>query len=415
MRRWHPFPLAVAGLAIVLASCGGQQFPQSAGTPTTLPPGTNRPAQGGPASGISRSGGSVTTSPANPTAGRPAPGAAPSSDARAWLLSSVRRTSMLGTARLALSMKLVGTGTETMSAAGTGVIDFVHKAESLSMRGNSNGEPVTLDVRLVGGTVYTRTSGDWVSAPATQASVSTPDAMNYLTYLQGVSSDVRVEGHEVLRGVDTTRYGADVDLGRALAQSVSPDQRKALSQGLAMLGGVKMPTTVWIDGDGRLRKMLLSMDISSIVRGPADAPSDDIKIVVVVELYDFGTPVDVVAPSGALSSAGIAQIRVVQSDLRNALVAEKVVYTDRQSYSADPAYMKQIESSLDWGNKMRVVVGAAGSVRGAVVCLSTTSTTGQAFSIADVAAGPDAGTYYGRSSCPAFVDDASMARLGPRW
>src|SRR5205814_6346957 len=48
-----------------------------------------------------------------------------------------------------------------------------------------------------------------------------------------------------------------------------------------------------------------------------------------------------------------------QSDLRNGLTAEKTVYTDNQAYDATVATMKGIESSLDWGGKLTVVVGDA--------------------------------------------------------
>jgi hypothetical protein len=75
---------AVAALTLVGASCGGQQFPQS----------ERRPAKA------------------------PDPAAARALQAR--LLSSVHRTSTLRTARVALSMKLLGTTAETMSVTGSG-------------------------------------------------------------------------------------------------------------------------------------------------------------------------------------------------------------------------------------------------------------------------------------------------------
>ena len=51
-----------------------------------------------------------------------------------------------------------------------------------------------------------------------------------------------------------------------------------------------------------------------------------------------------------------AQDRAVQADLRNALTAEKTIYTDNQAYSAKIAEMRSIESSLDWGGRLDVVV-----------------------------------------------------------
>src|SRR6516225_11813838 len=52
-----------------------------------------------------------------------------------------------------------------------------------------------------------------------------------------------------------------------------------------------------------------------------------------------------------------AQDRAAQSDLRNALTAEKTEYTDTQVYSNNVATMKAIESSLQWGGKLTFNVG----------------------------------------------------------
>jgi len=377
-RRLPSVPFAVAVLAFVLASCGGQPFPQSSHAPTA----------------------------GDPAAAR---------ELRAQLLSSVKRTSALRTARLALSMKLLGTSDESMTVSGSGAIDFVHNEASLTVRGGDNGEPINLDVRFVHGTVYTRSGADWSSAPFGAAHVDIPNPVSYLAYLQGVSSDVRVDGHETLRGIDTTRFTATVDFGRALAHSTSPSERNLFGQALTMLGSLRMPIVVWVDGDGRLRKEQLSLDLGAALRGAGLPTTGAPKMEVTLELYDFGTPVHVVAPAGAVDAAALSKVRAVRTDLRNALTAEKVVYVDNQAYSADIAGMKQIESSLDWGGKLQVRVGDAGGVRGAAVCLSESWGGGRAFSIADVASGPKAGTYYGRTPCPSVVDDMSIARLGPRW
>ena len=105
--------------------------------------------------------------------------------------------------------------------------------------------------------------------------------------------------------------------------------------------------------------------------------------------------------------------RGVQSDLRNALTAEKTGYTDTQTYSASAADMKAIEPSLDWGNRLRVNVGdveAPGDRD--VVCLSEASASGRLWAIADIAVGPKAGTYYGAKGCPSPLTADAVALLG---
>jgi type IV pilus assembly protein PilA len=116
-----------------------------------------------------------------------------------------------------------------------------------------------------------------------------------------------------------------------------------------------------------------------------------------------------------------AQDRAAQSDLRNGLTAEKTVYTDNQAYTdsanaANIQTMKDIESSLDWGGKLTAVVGdAVNAGDGGVVCLDEASKAGTTFSIGDVAAGPSAGTYYGKAACPAAPTPANIAALGTSW
>jgi type IV pilus assembly protein PilA len=97
-----------------------------------------------------------------------------------------------------------------------------------------------------------------------------------------------------------------------------------------------------------------------------------------------------------------AQDSAAKSDLRNGLTAEKTVYTDTQSYSSDTAAggaLDSIEPSLKWGTDLTVSVGNVTGTDGNVVCLSQTSKSGTVFSIADVATGTSAGTYYNKGAC----------------
>jgi len=114
-----------------------------------------------------------------------------------------------------------------------------------------------------------------------------------------------------------------------------------------------------------------------------------------------------------------AQDRAAQSDLRNGLTAEKTTYTDTQVYDATAANMKAIEPSLDWGGKLTVVVGdTTVPPDGQTVCLSEASKSGKVFQLADVAAGANAGTYYGKSAagCPANdTTGANLKALGSSW
>ena len=114
-----------------------------------------------------------------------------------------------------------------------------------------------------------------------------------------------------------------------------------------------------------------------------------------------------------------AQDRAAQSDLRNALTAEKTSYTDTQSYTADTPTMQGIEPSLKWGAALTVTVGDAVTAGDAgTVCLNEASKSGTVFQIADVSTGANAGTYFGKASagCPSNVlGGANLQALGPNW
>jgi len=98
-----------------------------------------------------------------------------------------------------------------------------------------------------------------------------------------------------------------------------------------------------------------------------------------------------------------AQDRAAQSDLRNGLTAEKTVYTDTQNYDTTVANLKAVESSLDWGGKLTMTISADSQS----ICLTETSKSSTVFSIADVAAGANAGTYFAKVTCPALTNGAT--------
>ena len=99
-----------------------------------------------------------------------------------------------------------------------------------------------------------------------------------------------------------------------------------------------------------------------------------------------------------------AQDRAAQSNLRNALTAEKSYYTDAQAYTTDTASLKAIEPSLTYSaatnpsTNNHIYV----DVSGGAVYLGTKSASGTCFYIKDVPTGTASGTSYARdSACPA--------------
>ena len=224
--------------------------------------------------------------------------------------------------------------------------------------------------------------------------------------MQCTSADARRS--EVCRRRVTS---ATVDLNGALGRVVDPATRPALKNAIDEFGLAKFPVSVWVDDAGRLRKMQMAMDLGALVRKAGTPVSIDPKMVATIELYDFGQPVDVRAPVGATD---VATAHTIQSDLRNALTAEKVMYTDASAYSDDTVALKQIEPSLDWGGKLKVSVGSSEVANHGVVCLTETS-DGLVYSIADIASGQNTGTYYGTRACGSPVSQLSFPDFHSSW
>ncbi|GAC1595763.1 MAG: hypothetical protein NVS3B21_19070 [Acidimicrobiales bacterium] len=78
-----------------------------------------------------------------------------------------------------------------------------------------------------------------------------------LAFLRGATKVFPYGGEEV-RGVNTYRYSLVVDL--ALAAASSPDQRAALDAAAAAIGPVQWPADVWLDAEGRVRRLQMAED-----------------------------------------------------------------------------------------------------------------------------------------------------------
>ncbi|HEX2044388.1 MAG TPA: hypothetical protein VHF23_02035 [Gaiellaceae bacterium] len=119
------------------------------------------------------------------------------------------------------------------------------------------------------------------------------DPAQALAYLRAASDDVETVGSEEVRGVETTRYRMTVELAR-VPDAAPPGQREALRaqvQQLRELSGIdEVPTDVWVDEDGLVRRQRL------LYRDMRLAPGREGDMTMTMELYDFGVDVDVEPP-----------------------------------------------------------------------------------------------------------------------
>lgn len=228
--------------------------------------------------------------------------------------SSPHKTEKAKTAKTAVTVQVGG---QTVTA--DGVIDIAGKRGKLAFDTASLGIPGgsadKIEVITAGTTLYMKLPAalvgkvpggkpfvkiDLQAAGEAQgfdfgALSQTTDTGDQLGYLRGIADDVKAVGTETLRGAKATHYKGTVDLNKAKA-GASPDKRRAVDAVVAKLGASTFPVEVWVDGEGRIRKMAYAIDLSKSAAAADDAAAKAGPMNIAIELYDYGTKVEVAEP-----------------------------------------------------------------------------------------------------------------------
>jgi hypothetical protein len=253
-------------------------------------------------------------------------GSPPSGNPVQVVAAAATATQSAGTARGDLTVSadisgLPGQSATTFRATGTGAFEVGRKLASLDMDLGSAAGGRHIKVFADGTTVYVNTAGlglsgtkPWIRMDASSASsgltslaASPFDGGRLLSKL----TDVTGVGNETLHGAATTHYRGTLDMGTALDQlggsagNLSQLGQLGTSLGNA-LAGTKLPVDVWIDGQDRLRRTSLTMDLAPLLRTlfqQFGATSDsslppDMKALISIDfnLYDFGANLDLTPP-----------------------------------------------------------------------------------------------------------------------
>ncbi len=109
----------------------------------------------------------------------------------------------------------------------------------------------------------------------------------FLEYLKASGASVTVVGHELLRGVPTTHYSADIDLNKALA-AVAGANAGAAQKAIAELGVSQLPVDVWVDSNDLVRRLQITLH--------APAAGQNLQLQMNLELFGFGATPAVSAP-----------------------------------------------------------------------------------------------------------------------
>jgi len=123
-------------------------------------------------------------------------------------------------------------------------------------------------------------------------SLAGTDPRDVFGLLKAVSGSIEAVGSEKIRGAETSHYRATIDLAK-VEQLVPEAQRESLGgidQTAKQAGLTELPLDIWIDADQRVRKLSIDLD----AKQPGTEAS--LKAAVVVELYDYGTPLELDLP-----------------------------------------------------------------------------------------------------------------------
>ena len=109
------------------------------------------------------------------------------------------------------------------------------------------------------------------------------------------SADPIVVGHETVGGVATTHYRATVDLRRLVAAEADATTRANMQRAIELSGVSSYPAEAWIDGDGYLRRMRITIPQACRTRRTPSVAT----MTMTEELSNFGTDVRIAVPPDA--------------------------------------------------------------------------------------------------------------------
>jgi hypothetical protein len=202
-----------------------------------------------------------------------------------------------------------------MPITASGVIGFADRSADLTENlpaGQGTGE-----TRFVDGVLYERMPGalvsrisggkPWISlnvgamsgqgnGSISQLMTDSPaDPTTVLAYLRGAGDQVTTLGPDTVDGTPTTHYTVSIDLDKAVAGQGSQAQNAVhvLEQ---QLGSHTLPAQVWLDGQGRLRKLTIDAAMHGAAPATTTPSNGAVTFQFTATLSDFGVPVHVVIP-----------------------------------------------------------------------------------------------------------------------
>lgn len=203
---------------------------------------------------------------------------------------------------------VTGRSRATMTApAATGTIemDVVGDNRSIYMRSQPIAEEIPPGKQWLG-------IQPWLGQTAETALAGNGDAQGQLEMLGSVGGDVNEVGSAEVRGVPTTEYQGNVDLGHFADSLRKSGNEESAEEYERMAQLMPTPSTVyaWIDDNGLLRQMRLVMEL------PSPTPGTAVTMDMRMEFFDFGiTPeIDIPAPAEVFDVTPLVRARLHMLD-----------------------------------------------------------------------------------------------------
>lgn len=208
--------------------------------------------------------------------------------------SAAVKASSTGSSKLALTSTTMVQG-QAVTFNGAGAFDYTKKTGTIDLHvGGLGSKGATIAERITGGDLYLAlpmTPNSFYKLKLADLSGTSlaagSDPTSSFGSLAGVTDSVTKVGTEQLRGEQTTHYKGTVDVQKAVA-SLTGVAKDLVLKSLVANGVTTLPFDAYLDGQGRLRKFMQHVVLT--VKGQQTDSTTT------VELYDFGTKVDVTAP-----------------------------------------------------------------------------------------------------------------------
>jgi len=228
----------------------------------------------------------------------------PKLDPIAAVRESVDKTRGAGTSRLKMVVNATAGG-ENVDITASGAFDYRKSVGELELTlpagtgldGGTIRQIITKKALYMGG-IPGLPEGKWVKVSIDQLDVSggsgltSNDPSAVLEMVRGASDDVTEVGEETVRGEKTTHYRGTLDIDKAVANAPA-ETRDQVKQYLKQAGTRSVPFDLFVDDEGRLRKLVQQLEF--------DAPggSGTVAMDLTLELFDYGVKVNVKEPAAA--------------------------------------------------------------------------------------------------------------------